>query len=207
MYIKILILVLAFYSWHLSQEYLSASDDTNFEIIDRLHDSTFFSKINHFLWENPDHTKYHFILSSLLIDVNVMYLVYNYFRTNNLKTMLVLFTGLICRQFCQYINRLPIPANMIWFDPGFPSILVTYGIDNDFFFSGHTFVALTAGFEIFTCKNYLIKSYGIFFVLYEIFLIVSINGHYFMDIYAAVCTYFMLVYFYEKIFSWKNKKD
>ena len=31
---------------------------------------------------------------------------------------------------------------MIWRNPGFPSLLVTYGVSNDFFISGHTAIAV-----------------------------------------------------------------
>jgi hypothetical protein len=37
---------------------------------------------------------------------------------------------------------------MIWHDPGFPSLLVTDHVANDFFFSGHTAIALFGALEL-----------------------------------------------------------
>ena len=42
----------------------------------------------------------------------------------------------------QALCALPPPPNMIWHDPGFPSLLVTYAVASDFFFSGHTAIAV-----------------------------------------------------------------
>lgn len=198
---KILSLILVYIIWHQTQIFLSTNITAPNSIVDKLHDSNIFSLINLFLSENIAFTKYNFILSSMLIDISAIYIIINYLRADNSKTLFIFFFGLILRQLCQFINRLPVPQNMIWFYPDFPSILVTYDIENDFFFSGHTFIALAAGLEILSNKNYLYKCCGLFFMAYEILFIISINGHYFMDIYAAFTTYFMLNYFYDKFFS------
>src|SRR5207249_2901381 len=61
--------------------------------------------------------------------------------------LLVLF-GL--RQLTQVLCALPAPVGMIWPQegPGFPSLLVTYGVANDFFFSGHTAIAVFGAIEL-----------------------------------------------------------
>ena len=55
------------------------------------------------------------------------------------------FLGLVLlmalRQLVQSLCPLPAPG-MIWHYPGFPSLLVTYRVANDFFFSGHTAIAV-----------------------------------------------------------------
>ena len=43
---------------------------------------------------------------------------------------------------------LPAPTDAIWHYPGFPSLLVTYGVANDYFFSGHTAIAVLAATEL-----------------------------------------------------------
>jgi len=114
---------------------LSSDVSTKNNIVDKMHCSKIVTNINRFLFNNPNVTKYAFILSSALIDITTAYIAIDYLLGNDLKTILILFLGLSLRQFCQFINRLPIPADMIWFDPGFPSALVTYDVENDFFFS------------------------------------------------------------------------
>lgn len=194
-----IILVLFFYVfWYTSQILLSVESGTTKDVIDKLHESEFIYKINDYLYDHPQITKFNLILSSLLIDLMVIYIIWEYLVGQSSKTIIIFFTGLICRQVCQYINRLPIPDTMIWFYPGFPSLLVTYTVENDFFFSGHTYVALVAGFTLLQKNNYYAKCFAIFFICYEIFFIIIINGHYFMDIYGAFATYFMLNYFYDK---------
>ena len=48
------------------------------------------------------------------------------------------FWGLLClfglRQASQAVVALPAPSGIIWRDPGFPSLFVTYAVGNDFFF-------------------------------------------------------------------------
>jgi hypothetical protein len=51
------------------------------------------------------------------------------------------------RQASQALVSLPAPPGMIWRDPGFPSLLVTYRTSHDFFFSGHTAIAVLAALE------------------------------------------------------------
>ena len=59
--------------------------------------------------------------------------------------LLILF-GL--RQLCQGLCALPPPEGMIWRNPGFPSLLVTYGTATDLFFSGHTAIAVYGCLEL-----------------------------------------------------------
>ena len=52
------------------------------------------------------------------------------------------------RQAMQALTALPPPDGMIWRYPGVPSLLVTYGVASDLFFSGHTSIAVWGGLEI-----------------------------------------------------------
>ena len=47
---------------------------------------------------------------------------------------------------------------MIWHDPGFPSFLVTYHVANDFFFSGHTAIAVFGAIELSRMRRNLADS-------------------------------------------------
>ncbi|XWV26311.1 hypothetical protein QJ857_gp0763 [Tupanvirus soda lake] len=200
MFKRIVVLVFIYLFWHVTQKFLSTDVEAKDSIVDRLHDTNTITILNNYLSENPKDAAFHFIISSLLIDINITYIAYMYLKKNKFKPIFILFAGLALRQLCQYINRLPIPNGMVWFDPGFPSLLVTYTVENDFFFSGHTYASLCAGIELVkNKKNIFISFYGLFFILYEIMLIVSIKGHYFMDIYGAFATYFMLSYFFRSI--------
>ena len=198
MYQRMFVLLLALIVWHLTQTFLMSDIIAKQKIIDRSHDFVFFKTINDFMKEHTEFTRYNFILTSLLIDINVVYICIKYLMGGNRRSIFIFFVGLILRQICQFTNRLPTPNDMIWFHPGIPSMLVTYYVQNDFFFSGHTYVAFCAGLEIISSKNFWAKFYGILFIVYEIMLIITTNSHYFMDVYGAVATYFMLSYFYDR---------
>ena len=51
------------------------------------------------------------------------------------------------RQICQGLCTLPPPPGIIWRNPGFPALLVTYDVGNDFFFSGHTALAVLGALQ------------------------------------------------------------
>jgi hypothetical protein len=133
-----------------------------------------------------------------MIDLAIIYYVYDFLINNNYRPMYLLTIGVILRQFCQYVNRLPSPENIIWFDPGFPTLIMNYNVVNDFFFSGHTLTALIFGFEMLQSKHIYVKIYAAFYMISEITFIFVTHAHYFMDVYGAISTYFMLRYFYDK---------
>jgi len=196
-YKQIIVIITSILLWHISQFFLSTDVGTNDKIIDRLHDSVLFSTINNYLHQNLLIVEYNFILTSFLIDINVLYMAWRFIITRNIKPAAILLVGITIRQLCQYINRLPVPSSVIWFDPSFPTIFVTYHVTNDFFFSGHTYISLCSGIEIMKNSSIMTKLYGALFIIYEILFIISIHAHYFMDIYGAFATYFMLNYFYD----------
>jgi len=136
-----------------------------------------------------------------MIDLAVIYYVCDFLINNNCRPMYLLIAGIILRQFCQYVNRLPSPEQVIWFDPGFPPFIMNYKVTNDFFFSGHTLTALIFGIEMLNSEYFLIKTYAIMYMICEIAFIIVTRAHYSIDIYGAFTTYFMLRYFYEKHFS------
>lgn len=198
MIFKILYIIAGYIFWITTQRILGLDVISQHRVIDRMHN--FVRPINDYLRNNPHIMRYNFILSSLLIDINVSYVVLKYLLLDDdTRTITLLFSGFVLRQICQYTNRLPIPNNLIWFNPGFPSLFVTYHVENDFFFSGHTLIAFVTGLDIITNGNILFKIYGTLFILYELAVISFTFSHYFMDIYAAIATYFMLNYFYDSV--------
>jgi hypothetical protein len=91
------------------------------------------------------------------------------------------------RQTMQAICVLPAPVDMIWpkEGPGFPSLLVTYGVGNDLFFSGHTAMAVFGAVELGRYRRWLIPV-GIVLALYEVFAVLALRAHWTMDVYAGV---------------------
>jgi len=197
MLLNISILLIIYTFWIITQKLLSTDVEAKGEIIDRIHNCQLISNLNSWFKNNHQLAKYNIIISTLLIDLSLIYMVYDFLFYNNYKVIITLFIGLILRQMCQFINRLPTPKDMIWFDPQFGTLTMVYQVTNDFFFSGHTLIALIMGLEFYNTTSMLIKILAIIFMMYEILFILIINGHYFMDVYGAIATYFMINYLIE----------
>ena len=85
-------------------------------------------------------------------------------------------------------RALPAPTDAIWHYPGFPSILVTYGVANDYFFSGHTAIATLGAMELARVgKRWLtVAAAGI--VLFEAATVLVLRAHYTMDVFTGLVT-------------------
>jgi hypothetical protein len=79
---------------------------------------------------------------------------------------------------------------MIWHHPGFPSLLVTYDVGNDFFFSGHTALAVFGAIELARSRRPLAVALGVVIAVFEIAVVILLRSHWTMDVYAAVVTAF-----------------
>lgn len=196
-YYKIALIVIFFVFWGSTQKFLETDIHFTDKIYDRIHNSEFVQYINKYLHDNVEISNYCIIITTLLIDINVAYYAYAFIRYNNIKPIFLLLSGVLLRQLCQYVNRLPSPDNVIWHDPGIPSIIMNYNVTTDFFFSGHTLTALVLGMELFKSRYFSIKLYAIIYMICEITFVLVTKSHYFMDVYGAITTYFMLNYFFD----------
>jgi hypothetical protein len=86
------------------------------------------------------------------------------------------------RQISQLCCTLPPPPGIIWRDPGFPAVLVTYGVGNDFFFSGHTALAVLAAIEICNFAPGWIGVAAICLAAGEAAIVLVLRAHYTMDV-------------------------
>lgn len=187
--------------WYITQRFLECDNDdqSGNKIIDRVHNLNIIKQMHNYLLNNINVTRYIIIFTTLMIDINVIYFVYEFVINDQVKPIMLLIMGIFFRQLCQCINRLPSPDGVIWFDPGFPSLIMHYDVTNDFFFSGHTLVSLIFGIELLGSPHLIIQLYAGFYMISEILFVLTSKAHYFMDIYGAVSTYFMLSYFYDKM--------
>src|ERR671922_66231 len=106
----------------------------------------------------------------------------------SLRLALFLLFGL--RQICQALCALPAPEGMIWRSPGVPSLLVTYGVANDLFFSGHTALAVYGAIELGRWGGPAWAAVGAAVAVFETLTVIVLRAHYTMDVFAGAVTAF-----------------
>ncbi len=86
------------------------------------------------------------------------------------------------RQMSQLCCTLPPPPGIIWRDPGFPTALVTYSVGNDFFFSGHTALAVLGAIEVCHFGPWWLGAVAVLIALGEALIVLVLRAHYTMDV-------------------------
>lgn len=140
---------------------------------------------NDYLQARPKLANALLIASSGFIDFFGIFLIAAGLLGSTLRPFIGLLIVFVFRQFCQAVCALPIPPKMIWRNPGFPSLLVTYGVANDFFISGHTAIAVLGAIEI---SRMFPGGCGLaagLVALGEAVMVIVLRAHYTMDVLAA----------------------
>jgi hypothetical protein len=101
--------------------------------------------------------------------------------------MLLLFAF---RQISQLTCALPAPPGMIWRHPGLPSLLVTYNVANDFFFSGHTAIGVLGAIEVAKIAPGWLAAVVAVIAFLEAATVLVLRAHYTMDVLTAVVAAF-----------------
>ncbi len=186
---RILITFAALAIWFWTQSLLGARSSPAEGIGDVLHRLT--APVNAYLHGAPRAANALLIASSALIDTIAIFLLASWIFGGKLRPFLGLGMLLVTRQVMQALCSLPAPPGIIWHDPGCPSLLVTYGVANDFFFSGHTAIAVFGAIELARLRRAWLTSLAVCVVLFEIAAVLVLRAHYTMDVFtgalAAVC--------------------
>ena len=156
----------------------------NSTINDGLHQFT--AALNHYLQLHTSAANALLIISSAIIDLLGVFLLGRWLFGATLRPFLALVIVLGLRQIMQALVALPTPPNAIWHYPGFPSLLVTYGVSNDYFFSGHTAIAVLGAIELARLRRHWITAMGIVIVLFEVATVLILRAHYTMDVFTGV---------------------
>lgn len=172
--------------WFWSQKLIGARAAPDLAIGDRIHTAT--AAANLYLRAHPVAADLLLIVSSAIIDLLGIFLLARWIFGASIRPFLGLVIVLGLRQIVQALVALPAPANAIWRYPGFPSLLVTYGVSNDYFFSGHTAIAVLGATEIARLSNRWLTSLGILIVIFEVATVLILRAHYTMDVFTGVVT-------------------
>jgi membrane-associated phospholipid phosphatase len=144
--------------------------------------------LNRLLHDHPAAADLLLIASSAVIDLLGLFLIAQAVFGSSVRPFLALAILFALRQVCQALSALPAPEGMIWRSPGVPSLLVTYGVANDFFFSGHTAIAVLGARELGRLRSRVLASLGAAVALLEALAVIALRAHYTMDVFAGAVT-------------------
>jgi PAP2 superfamily C-terminal len=184
--LRLAVTIVAVLLWFGSQSLLGSRAPQTSAIDDALHDWS--APANSYLHESPLAADALLISSSALVDVFGLFLIGSWLFGESLRPFLGLAILLAIRQLIQALTQLPAPAGMIWHNPGFPTLFVTYHVLSDFFFSGHTAIAILGAVELARLGKHWLTSLAVLAALFEVAALVVLRAHYTMDIFAGLIT-------------------
>jgi len=181
---RALLTAVAIVIWFYSQSLIGARPVPSNGIGDGLHRLT--APLNSYFFTHATAANALLIVSSALIDLLALFLLLRWLFGDSVRPFLGLFLLMVTRQIVQAFCALPPPPNMIWHYPGFPSLLVTYSVARDFFFSGHTAIAVFAATEMARLKSAWLTIVAVLIVMFEILTVLVLRAHYTMDVFTGL---------------------
>lgn len=169
--------------WFGTQRLLARRTPSTDGICDRIHQWT--APLHDQLTANPRAAHVVLIASSAGIDLFGIYLLGSALLGPTFRPFLSLFALFLLRQFCQGLCSFPPPPGAIWRDPGFPSLLVTYGTSHDYFFSGHTAIAVLGAIVLTQAGPPWLAAAACVVAALEAFVVLVLRAHFTMDVVAA----------------------
>src|SRR5713226_1665688 len=188
-------IVLALWFW--TQSLIGARTASTSGIGDALHNLT--ARLNSYFAQNIRAADALLIVSSALIDALGLFLLGRWLFGGSVRPFLGLFLLIAMRQLMQAICALPPPPNMIWHYPGFPSLLVTYHVANDFFFSGHTAIAVFGAIELSRFRRKWLTLAAVLIVFFEVATVLILRAHYTMDVFTGIVAALWVAHLSERI--------
>jgi hypothetical protein len=187
--LRLLAIGLGLVAWFVTQRMIAARSVVNGAVYDHLHVVT--ARWNAWLNQNPKPANAILVASSLGVDALTLFVL----AFAVLGPSFTPFWGLLAlfalRQLSQASVALPAPPGIIWRHPGFPSLFVTYHVGNDFFFSGHTALAVYGAIQLASLQVPALTVLGITIAALEAIVVIVLRAHWTMDVlagfFAALC--------------------
>jgi hypothetical protein len=183
--------------WFWTQSLIGARTPPVSGLGDALHNLT--AGLNSYFSQNAAAANALLIVSSALIDALGLFLLGRWLFGGSVRPFLGLFLLMTLRQLMQAISALPPPPNMIWHYPGFPSFLVTYHVANDFFFSGHTAIAVFGAIELSRLRRNWLTGAAVLLVFFEVATVLILRAHYSLDVFAGIVAALWVAHFSAQI--------
>jgi hypothetical protein len=184
--IRLVVTAAALTIWFWTQSLIGARSLPGVGIGDGVQDAT--ASANFYLQAHPFAANALLIVSSAIIDLLGVFLLSKWLFRGSARPFVALVIVLGLRQIMEALVALPAPPNAIWHYPGFPSLLVTYGVSNDYFFSGHTAIAVLGATEMARLGRRWMTALGIGIVVFEVLTVLILRAHYTMDVFTGLMT-------------------
>jgi len=194
---RLVVAAVGILAWFGTQSLIGRRPLASSGIGDALH--IFSAPLNHYLVEHPSEANGLLIVSSGLVDLLAVFVLAEWVLGRSFRPLLGLGIVLGLRQVAQGLCALPKPDNMIWHYPGFPSLLVTYGVANDYFFSAHTAIAVFAATELARLGRRWLKTLSVVIVVFEAAAVLVLRAHYTMDVFTAIIAALYAAHLSERI--------
>lgn len=178
------IVVVSLALWHWTQRLIAARAMHGDGVGDRVHEWT--AGAHAWLAAHPRATDRMLIASSLVVDALGLGLIGLAVAGPTFRPFVGVLLLFVLRQVCQAACAMPIPRGMIWRDPGFPSLLVTYGTGNDLFFSGHTALCVLGTMEIARIAPPAAAVACAVVAVLQVVFVLLLRAHWTADVIAAV---------------------
>ena len=195
--LRLVVTVIVLGLWFWTQSLIGTRSAPPSGIGDAVHNWT--AGLNSYFSHNLRAANALLIVSSALIDALGLFLLARWLFGGTVRPFLGLFLLMALRQVMQAICALPPPPNMIWHYPGFPSFLVTYHVANDFFFSGHTAIAVFGAIELSRLRRTWLTVLAILIACFEVATVLILRAHYTMDVFTGVVAALWIAHLAERI--------
>ena len=171
-------------AWFVTQRMIGARSLAEGALYDHMHVLT--ERWNAWLNVHPKAANAVLIASSFCVDVVTLFVMIYAVFGPSFKPFWGLFALFALRQLAQASAALPIPRGIIWRDPGCRSLFVTYGVGNDFFFSGHTALAVYGAMQIATLGIASLTAVAIAIAVMQAIVVLVLRAHWTMDVLAGI---------------------
>lgn len=182
-WLRALFVAAALAAWFWTQSLIGGRTFAEGMIGDGVHE--LLSGPHQYLVDHPAAADRLLVCSSAVIDLLAVFLLVRSIFGPTVRPFLGLLLLFAMRQICQLLCALPPPNGMIWRDPGVPSLLVTYGVATDFFFSGHTGLAVLGAVELSRLGGRRWLFLGILIAVFEATTVLVLRAHYTMDVFTG----------------------
>ncbi len=203
--LRILVTAAAIAFWFWTQALIGSRPAVSSGIVDLSHTLT--ASANQYLLTHTAAANALLIVSSALIDLMAIFLLGRWVFQGESRPFMGLVIVLGLRQIMQACVALPAPPNQIWHYPGFPSLLVTYGVTNDYFFSGHTSIAVLAASELCRFRSKAWSVLAVALVTFEVATVLVLRAHYAMDVFTGLVTGLYAAHLADRLGVWIHRSD